>query len=86
MAKQPTWRTLINRAKGTVKWSILRRRGIALRVESGLEMAWQQFQGKFLMSTETRQQSPARQMFRYIGTTAMILVVVAGLFWSFFHI
>jgi hypothetical protein len=86
MASQPTRGILISQAKGIVKWSILRRRGTALRAESGLGMAWQQFQGEFLMTTETRQQSPARQMFRYIGTTTMILVVVAGLFWGFFHI
>jgi hypothetical protein len=56
------------------------------REQSGLEIVWQQFQGKFQMITEMRQQASARQMFRYLGTIAMVLVVVAGLCWGFFHI
>jgi flagellar biogenesis protein FliO len=38
------------------------------------------------MVTETRQQSPARQMFGYFGVIAMILIVVAALCWGFAHI
>jgi flagellar biogenesis protein FliO len=38
------------------------------------------------MVTEMRQQSAARQVFRYFGTIAMILIVVAALCWGFAHI
>jgi hypothetical protein len=38
------------------------------------------------MITEMRQQASARQTFRYLGTIAMVLVVVAALCWGFFHI
>jgi hypothetical protein len=83
MASQPTREILISQAKGIVKWPFCS--DAAQRCEQS-EIVWQQFQSEFLMITETRRQSPARQMFRYIGVIAMIMVVVAALCWGFLHI